>query len=154
MNAYAKVAVTLLVLAGAFGFGHHTGAIGVQAEWDAERVVIARAEKLAVAKREKENAEKEAKNAAVIVKINGVHDEEIASVRSALAVSLRRGTGICSGPAATAKVNPTGSSDASSATSGVFREDIDRDIRAAMMEMESVAATARACQAFVRSAQQ
>ncbi len=63
------------------------------------------------------------------------------------------GTGIGK-EVATAKANPTGSSNAAGAASGVFREDIDRDIRAAMMEMESVAATARACQAFVRSVQQ
>lgn len=151
MTAYTKVAVAFLLLAGAFWFGHHTGAVGVQAEWNADKVVFARAEKLAVAKRNKENAEKEAKNAAAIVKINGVHDEEIASARSALAVSLRRGAGICSGPARATETRPTIVSDAVSAASGTFRPDIQRDLGAALMEMEEVAATARACQSFVRS---
>lgn len=151
MNAYAKITVVLLVLAGVFWFGHHTGAVGVQAEWNADKVALAKAEKVAIAKREKENAEKEAKNAAAIVKINGVHDEEIASARSALAVSLRRGSGICSGPARATETHPAIVSDAASPDSGAFRDDIQRDLGAALMEIEEVAATARACQAFVRS---
>ena len=151
MTISAKVAVVLLALAGVFWFGHHVGAAGVQAEWNDDKIVIARAEKLAITKREKENKEKEAKNAAAIVKINEVHNEEIASVRSALAVSLRRGAGICAGPAPAAKTDPAGNSDAASPTSGVFRDDIQRDLGAALMEMEEVSATARACQSFVRS---
>lgn len=151
MTAYAKIALALLLLAGTSWFGHHMGAAGVQADWDAERVVIARAEKAAIAKRVKENAEKEAKNAAAIVKINEVHDEEIASVRSALAGSLRRGAGLCARPTPAAEASSTSVSDAASPAGGAFRDDIQRDFGAALMEMEEVSATARACQSFVRS---
>lgn len=151
MNAYAKALVALALLLIGTATGWFLGADRVQGKWNAEKVVIARAEKLAVINRVKENAEKEAKNAAAIVKINEVHNEEIASVRSALAGSLRRGAGICARPAPAPETYPAGNSDAASTTSGAFRDDIQRDFGAALMGMEEVAATARACQAFVRS---
>ncbi len=154
MSAYAKIAAAVLLLVAAFWFGHHVGSLTVQSKWDSNKATIAQAQDAAIIERVTQNQKLIDQYAADNAAITKAKNEEIIAVRSALAVSLRRGTGICSGPVATAKANPTGSSNAAGAASGVFREDIDRDIRAAMMEMESVAATARACQAFVRSVQQ
>lgn len=85
--------------------------------------------------------------------ITKAKNEEIAAVRSSLAVSLRRGAGICARPASAPEVLTTGSSDEADPASGAFRSDIQRDIGASLMEMEEVAATGRACQAWVRSSQ-
>ena len=56
-------------------------------------------------------------------------------------------------PARAPEVAAPGSSNAASASSELFRPDIDWDLRATMMEMEEVAGTARACQSYVRSIQ-
>lgn len=147
MNGYVKASVLVLT----FASGWWVGAGSVQGAWEESKANIAQSQLDAIDERVTQNQKLIDTYAAANAAITKAKNEEITAVRSALAVSLRRGTGICARPAGTAEANPTGSSDATSATSGVFREDIDRDIRATMMEMEGVAATARACQAFIRS---
>lgn len=153
MTAYAKAAVALLLLLSGFAAGWQLGAGRMESKWNASKAAIAQAQDAAIIQRVTENQALIDKYAADNAAITKAKNEEIAAVRSSLAVSLRRGTGICAGSTAATQASPTRSSDAASATSGAFREDLDRDLRAAMMEMEEVAATARACQSFVRSAQ-
>lgn len=153
MTAYAKAAVGILLLLLGFSAGWWLGAGRVQGKWDASRATIAEAQDKAIIQRVTENQALIDKYAADNAAITKAKNEEIAAVRSSLAVSLRRGTGICAGSASAPEVAATRSSDAASATSGAFRDDIQRDIGAALMEMEEVAATARACQSFVRSTQ-
>lgn len=153
MTAYAKAAAALLLLLLGFSAGWWLGAGRVQGKWDASKAAIAEAQDKAIIQRMTENQALIDKYAADNTAITKAKNEEIAAVRSSLAISLRRGAGICAGSAPATKASPTGSSDAASATSGAFREDVDRDIRSAMMEMEEVASTARACQSFVRSTQ-
>lgn len=150
MTAYAKAAVALLLLLSGFAAGWWLGAGRVQGKWDASKAQIAQAQDAAIIQRVTENQALIDKNAADNAAITKAKNEEIAAVRSSLAVSLRRGAGICARPASAPEVPATGSSDAASAPSELFRPDIDRDLRATMMEMEEVASTARACQSFVR----
>lgn len=153
MTAYAKAAAALLLLVLGFATGWWVGAGRVQGKWDASKASIAEAQDKAIIQRVTENQALIDKYAADNAAITKAKNEEIAAVRSSLSISLRRGAGICARPASTPEVAATGSSDAASATSGAFREDVDRDIRSAMMEMEEVASTARACQAWARSTQ-
>lgn len=153
MTAYTKAAAALLLLLAGFASGWWLGAGRMEGKWNAEKAAIAQADDRAIIQRVTENQSMIDKYAADNAAITKAKNEEIAAVRSSLAVSLRRGAGICSGPSVTAKANPTGSSDAASAVSGVFREDIQRDLVAAIGKAEEVSATARACQAFVKSIQ-
>lgn len=153
MTAYAKAAVGLLLLLLGFAAGWWLGAGHMEGKWNASKAAMAQAQDAAIIQRVTENQALIDKNAADNAAITKAKNEEIAAVRSSLAVSLRRGAGICARPASAPEASPTGGSDAASAPSELFRPDIDRDLRATMMEMEEVAATARACQSFVRSTQ-
>lgn len=153
MTAYAKAAAALLLLVLGFAAGWWVGSGRVQGKWDASKASIAEAQDKAIIQRVTENQALIDKYAADNAAITKAKNEEIAAVRSSLAVSLRRGAGICARPASAPEASTTGGSDAASAPSELFRPDIDRDLRATMMEMEEVAATARACQSFVRSTQ-
>lgn len=153
MTAYAKAATALLLLVLGFASGWWLGAGRVQGKWDASKAVIAEAQDRAIIQRVTENQALIDKYAADNAAITKAKNEEIAAVRSSLAVSLRRGAGICAGSTSAPKAEATGSGDAASATSELFRDDIQRDFVAAIGKAEEVAATARACQSFVRSMQ-
>lgn len=153
MTSYAKAAVALLLLVLGFAFGWWLGAGRVQGKWDASKASIAEAQDKAIIQRVTENQALIDKYAADNAAITKAKNEEIAAVRSSLAVSLRRGAGICAGPASAPEAPSTGSGNEANPASGAFRDDLDRDIRSAMMEMEEVAGTARACQSYVRSMQ-
>lgn len=153
MTAYAKATAALLLLVLGFAAGWWVGAGRVQGKWDASKASIAEAQDKAIIQRVTENQALIDKYAADNTAITKAKNEEIAAVRSSLAVSMRRGAGICARAARAPEASPTGSSDAANTASGAFREDVDRDIRSAMMEMEEVASTARACQAWARSTQ-
>lgn len=153
MTAYAKAAAALLLLVLGFAAGWWVGAGRVQGKWDASKASIAEAQDKAIIQRVTENQALIDKYAADNAAITKAKNEEIAAVRSSLAVSLRRGAGICARSASAPEVAATGSSNATSATGGAFRSDLERDIKSSLMEMEEVAATARACQSYVRSMQ-
>lgn len=153
MTAYAKAATALLLLMLGFASGWWLGAGRVQGKWEESKAQIAQAQDAAIIQRVTENQTLIDKYAADNAAITKAKNEEIAAVRSSLAVSLRRGTGICARPTRAPEVSATGSGNEANPASGAFRDDVARDIGAALMEMEEVAATARACQSFVRSTQ-
>lgn len=153
MTAYAKAAVVLLLLVLGFAAGWWIGAGRGQGKWDASKAAIAEAQDKAIIQRVTENQALIDKYAADNAAITKAKNEEIAAVRSSLAVSLRRGAGICARPASAPEVAATGSSNAASTAGELFRDDIQRDLVAAIGKAEEVAATARACQSFVRSMQ-
>lgn len=153
MTAYVKAAVALLLLLSGFAAGWWIGAGRMESKWNASKVAIAKAQDAAIIQRVTENQALIEKNAADNAAITKAKNEEIAAVRSSLAISLRRGAGICARAASAPEASPTGGSDAASTASELFRPDIDWDLRATMMEMEEVAGTARACQSYVRSMQ-
>lgn len=153
MTTYAKASAALLLLLAGFASGWWLGAGRMEGKWSASKAAMAQAQDTAIIQRITENQALIDKYAADNASITKAKNEEIAAVRSTLAVSLRRGAGICAGSARAPEVAATGSGNEASPTSGAFREDVDRDIRSAMMEMEEVAGTARACQSYVRSIQ-
>lgn len=153
MTAYAKAATALILIMLGFAAGWWLGSGRVQGKWDASKAAIAEAQDKAIIQRVTENQALIDKYAADNAAITKAKNEEIAAVRSSLAVSLRRGAGICAGSARAPEVTATRSGNEANPASGAFRPDIQRDIGAALMEMEEVASTARACQAWARSTQ-
>lgn len=153
MTAYAKAAVALLLLLAGFASGWWLGTGRMEGKWNASKAAMAQAQDAAIIQRVTENQALIDKNAADNAAITKAKNEEIAAVRSSIAVSLRRGAGICARPASAPEARTTGSSNATSATSELFRDDIQRDFVAAIGKAEEVAATARACQSFVKSIQ-
>lgn len=153
MTAYAKAAAALLLLVLGFAAGWWIGAYRVQGKWDASKAVIAQAQEDAIVQRVTENQALIDKNAADNAAITKAKNEEIATVRASLAISLRRGAGICARPASSPEAPATGSGNEAGAASRVFRDDIQRDFVEAIGNAEDAAATARACQSFVRSIQ-
>ena len=153
MTAYAKAAAALLLLVLGFTSGWWLGAGRMEGKWNASKAAIAQAQDAAIIQRVTENQALIDKYAADNAAITKAKNEEIAAVRSSLSISLRRGAGICAGPASAPEVAATGSGNEANPASGAFRDDVARDIGAALMEMEEVAATGRACQSYVRSMQ-
>lgn len=153
MSAYAKSAAAFLLLLAGFAFGWWLGAGRMEGKWNASKAAMAQAQDAAIIQRVTENQALIDKYAADNAAITKAKNEEIAAVHSSLAVSLRRGTGICAGSARAPEVAATGGRNATSATSELFRDDIQRDLVAAIGKAEEVAATARACQSFVKSIQ-
>jgi hypothetical protein len=155
---YAALAFVALAGAGAaymHSAGVDSGRAQVQAQWGADKLSRAAATTKAVANRLAENAADKLKQAAEAAKITKAHDEEMSTVRARLAATERmRRPAFCSGsgrPPAETGSAASSSGDAPDSTSGLLPEPVDRDIKALVLETEEVAATGRACQAFVRS---
>lgn len=156
--AWACGAVLLLVLAGAGmlhqrAAGDAQGRAAVQALWDADKTVRAAAESKAVAQRVAANAALAAQQVAASAAITKAYDEEMSTVRARLAAAERmRRPSFCAsaGPAAPAGPSGAGSSPAANSAGGLLPDAVERDIQALILETEQVAATGRACQAFVR----
>lgn len=153
MTAYAKASAALLLILFGFASGWWLGADHMESKWNSDIAKIAQAQDAAIIQRVTENQALIDKYAADNVAITKVKNEEIAAVRSSLAVSLRRGAGICARPSSAPEATAAGSSNATSPASELFRDDIQRDLVEAIAKAEEVAATARACQSFVKSTQ-
>ncbi|WP_152598715.1 hypothetical protein [Janthinobacterium sp. RA13] len=130
------------------------GRATVQALWDADKESRAAAETKAVAQRAAENLAQARQQAAKVAAIKKVYDDEINNVRARLAAAERmRKPAFCAsaGPTAPAGASgPEGGAAADSA-SGLLPDAVARDIQALILQTEEVAATGRACQAFVKS---
>jgi hypothetical protein len=143
----------LLAFAAALvGFGWVKGAHHVQSEWTAANLVLERAQSKAINDRLASNEKLFDKQAAINKTIIGVKDHEIATLTARVnsADRMRVGKGICGGPAAPAQAPSASSGDSPDSSGGLVREDVDRDIRALIVAVETDLATGRACQSFVR----
>ena len=163
MNALAKVPgwaylALVLLVAGAIGaafvhaHGVEQGRAAVQALWDTDKTTRATAETKAVAQRAAENLAQARQQAANALAITKAYDEEINNVRARLAAERMRKPAFCAsaGPAAPAGTGGAASSAAADPTGGLLPDAVARDIQALILQTEGVAATGRACQAFVR----
>jgi len=133
--------------------GNAQGRAAVQALWDAEKQIRAAAETKAVAQRAAENVAKAKQQAAAALAIKKVYDDELNNVRTRLAAAERmRRPAFCAsvGPAAPAGGSGAEGGAAADPTSGLLPDAVARDIQALILLTEEVAATGRACQAFVR----
>jgi hypothetical protein len=156
LNSYigAIKAIALVIIAlGLLWTGHHFGAQGVQADWNKANADRANAEKAAVLARVSENQGLFRQQEITNQNITKAHNDELTRVRADLsrAPRLRIGSALCDGPASTAQTAGTGSGNAADTGSRVLSPEMDRDVKALILEMEQVAATGRACQNFVRS---
>lgn len=150
--------VLLAVLAGAGmlyqrAAGDAQGRAAVQALWDADKTARAAAESKAVAQRVAANAVLAAQQAATSTAITKAYDEEINDVRARLAAAERmRRPAFCAsaGPAASANADGSPGGLGADPASGLLSDAVARDIQALILQTEEVAATGRACQAFVR----
>lgn len=141
--AYGAVVVALLMSALVL-HERSVGAAGVRAEWAAADVTarVDRADQI---------AKLEIKQAESSAKIQGKYDEEIASVRDALRAAGRmRLPAFCQPVAAPASAESAGSSITADPGSELLPESVDRSLKALIFQTEEVAATGRACQAFIR----
>ena len=156
--AWGYGAVLLIVLAGAGmlhqrAAGDAQGRAAVQELWDADKTARAAAESKAVAQRVAANAALAAQQVAMSAAITKAYDEEIDTVRARLAAAERmRRPAFCAsaGPAAPAGAGGAASGLAADSASGLLHVAVERDIQALILRTEEVAATGRACQAFVR----
>lgn len=151
------IAATLLAALAGAGAGWWLAARDrdqVQADWDVERAARALAESTAINARLADNALAKARQDSNNLKITKDHDEEIDSVRRQLAAAGRmRVPAFCaSGPGPASAPNSAGADGSAAADSAgrLLDQGVDERIRALMLQSEEVAATGRACQAFVR----
>lgn len=168
MSALAKLAgmvpgwlygvLLVCVLAGAGmlhqrALGNAQGRAAVQALWDADKQIRAAAEIKAVARRAAENLAQTRQQAAKAAAVTKVYDDEINDIRARLAAAERmRKPAFCAstGPAAQAGSGGAEGGAAADPAGGLLPDAVARDIQALILLMEEVAATGRACQAFVR----
>ena len=142
-------AVALLALLGAahlwrvnaaFNAGHEAAV--------SERAV---ADSRAVMTRTEENAAIESAQSKTNKTIEKVKNEEIAKLRARLAASERmRKPAFCNESAGAPQAESTRSGNVGGSGVGLVHERVEQDIRALIIKTEEVAATARACQSFVR----
>ena len=158
LPAWLYLAVALL-LAGAAGVsylhahGVAQGKAAVQTLWDADKAVRKTAETNAVERRAAENLAQAKQQAATALAITKAYDEELNDVRARLASAERmRKPAFCAsaGPATPATAESPASSNAADPAGGLLPDAVARDIQALILQTEEVAATGRACQAFVR----
>lgn len=106
---------------------------------------------VAVVARVQENAAITIKQDSINAVITKADNEELANLRARLAASERmRKPAFCSGPAAPAQAESPTSSNPPDPAIGLLPDGVATDIQALIMQTEEVAATGRACQAFVR----
>jgi hypothetical protein len=151
--------VTLLCVLAGVGMlhqralGNAQGRAAVQALWEADKKTRAAAETKAVAQRAAENLAQARQQAAKVAAIKKVYDEENNDVRARLAAAERmRKPAFCAsgGPAAPAGASGAEGGAAADPAGGLLPDAVERDIQAVILQTEEVAATGRACQAFVR----
>ena len=151
-------AVLVCVLAGAGMLyqraqGVAQGSAAVQALWDTDKTTRAVAETTAVARRAAENLAQARQQAAKVAAIKKVYDDEINNVRARLAAAERmRKPAFCAsaGPAAPPGAGGAEGGPPADPAGGLLPDAVARDIQALILRTEEVAATGRACQAFVR----
>ncbi len=146
-----KVAIGAAIIAGSFGAGWLSNGWRLDAKTQKVQVVAATKTIGAIAVRVAENKADDKKSAEINKKIEGVKSEEIAAVTARVnaAPRLRPGSAVCPGPVARApEAESVGSSNGGDSSSGMVREDVDRDLKALIIRTERAFATGRACQAF------
>ena len=153
---YATVLLYVLASAGMLYqrlLGNAQGRAEVQGLWDADKNTRAAAEAKAVAQRAVDNLAQAKQQAATVLAIKKVYDDEINHVRARLAAAERmRKPAFCAsgGPAAPAGGSGAEGGSAADPASGLLPDAVARDIQALILQTEEVAATGRACQSFVR----
>lgn len=145
-----RLAAIGALIAALFGAGYWQGYRHEHAAWVADTAKREKAEARAIIARNAENAKLAIQQQSTNATITKAHDEELAAVRARLAAAERmRRPAFCSGPAAAPKTESPASSPPADPAGGLVPEPVAADIHALILRTEEVAATARACQAFI-----
>lgn len=144
-----RIAALVAFAAALVAFGYVKGASHVHSEWDAAKAAQVAAENAAIGARVAANTKEAARQSEINATITKAKDEQIADIRARLAAERMRLPAFCSGPTATAETPRPSSSDGPDSTVRILPEQVERDIKALILQTEEVAATGRACQAFV-----
>lgn len=104
----------------------------------------------AIMTRAKENAAIAAQHDAINAKITKGKNNEIAILRARLAAERMRKPAFCNEPAGSPDAQSAGIGHGAGPASGLLPDRVAADIQALILKTEEAAATARACQAFVR----
>jgi hypothetical protein len=149
-------AAVILILFGLWwGVSRHYIKVGqdeVQAKWDKDKAAQKKAEELAIADRNANNAREKEEQSKRSKANQEKHDAELNEMRNRLiaAKRVRVGTAICSQrPAAPAKTEGTQVGAPANPGTILVRDDIDRDLRALMIKVEEGFAAGRSCQRFL-----
>lgn len=147
---YWKAGAAIVLVAALFGAGaacHHDGYQQGHDDATAER---AAQDGVRLVTRLQSNAGLSIKQGAFNVAITKAKNEELASVAARIAAErVRVGPALCSGPAAAPDTQSAAGSDSTNPPGRLVRPDIDRDIVALKLAVETDLATGRACQAFL-----
>lgn len=145
-----RILLLVAFAAALMGFGWVKGAQHVDAKWEAANATRERAEAEALRLRLASNQILKAQQDAINVGITKGKEDEIEALTARLnaAGRLRVGPAICGRPAATTEAPSTASGDSADPPGGLVREDVDRDLKALILAVETDLATGRACQAF------
>lgn len=147
-----RAGAAAVIMAALFAFGYAKGSKSVKAQWARADAVRVQAESTAILARVADNAKLETKQAADNAAITKAFNEQISTVSAALASARRmRVPAFCPRSPAPANPESPGSGNAADPESWLLDGSVDRDIKAMMLQTEEVAATGRACQAFVRA---
>ncbi|WP_194720833.1 hypothetical protein [Noviherbaspirillum malthae] len=149
----ALAAGKVVLLVGLFGAGFYLGKKLEAGKCAETAAVSAKAETAAVLSRVRNNERIAEQQEIDRQRIEKAHHEELAQVRAdiARAPSLRVGPAICSGFAGSAQAPAASGSDGADSGTRLLSPEMDRAVKALIEETERVAATGRACQAFVAS---
>lgn len=144
----------LLVLSAALvGFGFVRGIDHEQTKQQVAQTARIKAQDAAILARVADNAALAIKQAANNAAITKAKDEELDTVRAALARAgrLRVGPALCSGTPAPAEASSAGGSLDADPARRLVPDGIARDIVTLELQVEEAFATGRACQAFLKS---
>jgi hypothetical protein len=147
-----RIALLGALCAALMGYGWVKGASHVQAKWDAENAGRAQAVTDALLASVDANKAVAKRQAAINAAIQKGKDDEIAQLYARLASAgrLRVGAALCGGAAAPAHAEGPRGGDEPDSPGRLVREDVDRDLKALILAVETDLATGRACQAFVK----
>ncbi|MFJ9531267.1 hypothetical protein [Herbaspirillum sp. NPDC101396] len=144
----------LVIVALCLGCDLH-GAGRIQGKWDLQNQRNKLANEAALELRREQNRAQAVEQALRSANIQKGYDDEMDKVRADLRSSerLRLGASWCDGaePARPTEADSAGGGNETNTTGRLLPEEVDRAVKSLILEMEEVAATARAAQAFIDS---
>lgn len=141
----------LIALVLVLAYGAHERGV-VQAKFDAYITAQALAGQQAKEKRTEDNALLAKIQIGTSENIQKVKDNEITTLRTAIAQSGRMRVGIAFCPGAAGQTDPhgAGGSDGANPAGWLLSSEMDAAVKSLILEMEQTAATGRAAQAFIK----
>jgi hypothetical protein len=148
----AIAAVIAILLAGSHWKVYVMGGDSVRVEWQAETLKRKTAENAAILTRIKNNERTADQQEVDRQKLKKGHTDEIAQIRAAYATDrgLRLPATVCRGLAAGTEAESASRGNGSTSGTVALPGSIERDLRALMLEADTVVAGCRVAQAFIR----